>query len=320
MELFASKKFRSTVLVSLVLLCSCSNEHNFVLIESRYNKTFVDINYDDLNKKINNKDNFLLYIYSSSCLSCADFKTLINNYISNNDVLVYGYNILNKDIEDLVNYKYTPTLVLFENGNDKCHFDQENNEKMFVSSNNLKEELNKYLKLSNRCEVILENDLENIILSDCLIYFYYSKCSDCNYFYEHFLKEEIEKDYFKKIYFFDMKDYFVSIDDNYKNFTKKYGLSIVGSNLGYKNGVVPTLQLRKNNEILENVIIYNDEFETKYKENNEIESIKIVNSYYKDNPYINKEFYSSERSAKEEYHKSTLNYYIDKVKNIIAKF
>ena len=165
MELFASKKFRSTVLVSLVLLCSCSNEHNFVLIESRYNKTFVDINYDDLNKKINNKDNFLLYIYSSSCLSCADFKTLINNYISDNDVLVYGYNILNKDIEDLVNYKYTPTLVLFENGNDKCHFDQENNEKMFVSSNNLKEELNKYLKLSNRCEVILENDLENIILS-----------------------------------------------------------------------------------------------------------------------------------------------------------
>lgn len=68
------------------------------------------------------------------------------------------------------------------------------------------------------------------------------------------------------------------------------------------------------------MIIYNDEFETKYKENNEIESIKIVNSYYKDNPFLNNVFLSKDKSAKEEYHELTLNYYIDKVKNIISKF
>lgn len=320
MELFASKKFRSTILICSILLCSCFNEHNFVLIESRYNTSFVDINYDELNAKINSKEDFLLYIYSPSCLSCEDFKIIINNYISDNDILIYGYNILNKDIDNLVNYKYTPTLVLFEKGNDKYYFDQENNEKIFSSSNNLKVELDKYLKISNRCEIVSENDLEKVFQNDCLIYFYYSKCSDCSYFYEHFLKEEIEKDYFKKIYFFDMKDYFVSIDDNYKKFTKRYGLSLEGSNLGYKNGVVPTLQLRKNNEIKENVIIYNDEFEINYKENKEIESIKMINSYYKDNPFLNKVFFSKDKSAKEEYHELTLNYYIDKVKNIISKF
>ena len=61
-----------------------------------------------------------------------------------------------------------------------------------------------------------------------------------------------------------------------------------------------------------------DEFEKTIDENNELISLKIISSYYKDNKFIGKSFIKSGiDTALNVYHKETLQYYIDKFVEII---
>ena len=50
---------------------------SFMLTGCSENKELIDISYDELSEKINKKESFVLYVGSSSCSHCADFKPIL---------------------------------------------------------------------------------------------------------------------------------------------------------------------------------------------------------------------------------------------------
>lgn len=85
----------------------------------------IEINYDELADKIENKDSFVLYVGSSSCSHCANFKPILEKVINKYKLDVYYINMA-----DLSSAKYnavmkkidgegTPTTVYIEKGKTK---------------------------------------------------------------------------------------------------------------------------------------------------------------------------------------------------------
>ena len=310
------------VCFSLIVLSACNNKQNLIEISSEYLiKTYKCIDeVNTLKSKLNQKESFLLYIFSSNCLGCRIFEPVLNNYIKDNAAVIYAIDVSLVDFPTdniLVNYEYTPTISLIRDGKEYRSFNESNNSELFINSDNLKNELDKFVVVSNKVKVNNQNDLNYLIKNkDCLVYYHFPQCGDCLYFYEHFLKEELKKIKFK-IYFFDMSYYFKKENQSiYLEFTKEMGLSREGSHFGYKNGVVPTLQKYLNGMLSSNTIIFNDEFLYNYNENNEIDSLKLIDSYYIDNPFINQMFKANNKSVLEDYHEKTLTFYIEKFKNV----
>lgn len=311
-------------ITSLFSLASCNNNINEkVQIEgSAFNESYIDISNEDLKSKINNHDSFLLYVYSPSCISCQEFSTIIDNYIKLNEVVIYGINSITEPIEELdISFKMTPTLILFEKGEIIFNINPESNPETFVSSSSLKEYLSNYISISTLKILNDESELDKVIKNGGIIYFSYSKCADCNSFNNLFLNNYLKANN-TKIYVFDMTYYFDHKNDGtiYKDFADKYGLSKDGNQqFGYLQGVVPTFQFYKDNALKNAIVIFNDVFENTLDDNNEVEKIKIVSSYFTDNPFINKEFYRTEKmSAKDNYRIETLDFYIKKFELFVS--
>ena len=82
----------------------------------------VDISYDDLAKKIQNKDSFVLYVGSSECSHCAEFRPKLEKvmekyklkvyYIDMSKVTTTKYNAVMKKVDG----RGTPTTVYIKKG------------------------------------------------------------------------------------------------------------------------------------------------------------------------------------------------------------
>lgn len=323
MDLFASKK--KLFLVLTILICACNSNNDTIrdenLIELKteaFISTYIDYdNPQEIKNMISNNENVLLYIYSSSCLACEEYKPLINNFISMNEVVMYALDVKNfpsLSRDEIFSYMVTPTICLYSNGKTVTKFNPISDEKAFSSSDGLKQYLDQYSFPSYKRNIKNEEDLVKIMnFNTSYIYFSYSECSDCSYFEYHFLNEYLKLKCQQIIYNYEMSALFNN-KDLYKEFTDKYGLSYDGNNkYGYLNGVVPTFQYYENGILNDTIIVYNDQFDREYNDLNEISKITMTSSYYLDNPNIGKEYFSnSEGSAYEMYRKDTLDYFVKK--------
>lgn len=89
------------------------------------NKTYEEIDYDTFLEKIENKDNFILFIGSETCQHCALYKSKVNKIIQNYNIMIY-YIDINKFSDEqenkfktYINFSSTPTTVFIENGEEK---------------------------------------------------------------------------------------------------------------------------------------------------------------------------------------------------------
>ena len=117
------KKIKSILLIILFALTSCNNVKQFKLEEKYYNQGII-IEDDDctlLNQAIDNKESFVLVVYS--LLTCVNnFKDEIaNSYFTSKKIDYYQVdyekgkqltNVISKTI------KYTPSVLIFKKG--KC--------------------------------------------------------------------------------------------------------------------------------------------------------------------------------------------------------
>ena len=100
------------ILVALIFTCGCNSSK----------MQLQNISYDDLNNKFINKESFVLYIGSSTCTHCADFKPILEKVIDDYDLEVYYINMANvsdseyQAVKNKTNLQGTPTLLLVKNG------------------------------------------------------------------------------------------------------------------------------------------------------------------------------------------------------------
>ena len=100
-------------LILAVILCGCSSK-----------SYIINSNIDDIEKKVNNNESFILYIGSKECHNCTSFTPKLEKIVNKNKISVYyidTYNISDEDYNrlfKLVNYSGTPTLAFITEGSD----------------------------------------------------------------------------------------------------------------------------------------------------------------------------------------------------------
>lgn len=88
-------------------------------------KDLVEISYDELATKIENEESFVLYVGSSECSHCADYKPTLEKIIYENKLDVYYINLAKlsdakrKAVLDKAEAEGTPMTVYIEKGKTK---------------------------------------------------------------------------------------------------------------------------------------------------------------------------------------------------------
>lgn len=98
-------------LISFLLLTGCGRQ-------------YIKINYNELETKLNNKENFVLVIGSATCSACELYEETMKEVMSKNNIDIYFIDLdaLNDSERSKVYtkfaYTYTPTTVFIKNGED----------------------------------------------------------------------------------------------------------------------------------------------------------------------------------------------------------
>ena len=94
-------------------------------------KTYTEISYTDLNKMLDDKESFVLFIGSATCTHCASYKVTLNKVIDENNVDGVYYidvdNLSEKDTSSLqakFPFSGTPTTIFIEKGEEESTFNR----------------------------------------------------------------------------------------------------------------------------------------------------------------------------------------------------
>ena len=287
---------------------------------SEYDETYHTISLDEFKQKQANKESFLILIYNPGCTACNESKPVINNFIKENHLKMYGFNTFTGSIGPYINYEYTPTIALIHEGDVVDLIDYTNNHSNFVSSTNMTNYYKDKIEVSKLRQISSEENLDKLIQEkqESIVYFHYSLCGDCVFFDNRYFNDFM-KNTDKIIYSYEMATYFEN-DELWNGFVLKYGLSKTSeNNFGYKNGVVPMFLRYKDSKVDSSAVIYNDTFEKILAENDEVEGVKVVSSFYDDAPFINQVYYRTENeTAMNVYRDATFEFYKEKLLSFLG--
>ena len=94
----------------------------------------VLINYSELEKKVNNKDDFVLVITQEGCSHCKNYTPVIEKVSKKYNINIYDLSLTDlsdeesKKISTIANVSGTPTTVFFKNGNEESTLNRINGE------------------------------------------------------------------------------------------------------------------------------------------------------------------------------------------------
>lgn len=215
----------ATLLIVCILMTGCNNkvfklEHKYY---ENYNQEnpFLEIENEDLNKLIEDKESFAIFVYQPMCVTSSDFEQVLKDFT--NKYQINFYKISFSNIKDTIlknKIKYYPSFVIFEKGKvvDYLESDKDEDIEYYKSFNGFKIWFTKYVQIGNNTsdntnfeDNNLEtsnqdnqeiNDLENIELdivheeNKVNIYFFWGNgCPHCEEEMQFF--ESIEKEYGK---------------------------------------------------------------------------------------------------------------------------
>lgn len=93
---------------------------------SIYNKNFIELSYDEILEKVNNKDDFILCVSASECTHCKSYKPKLKKISNDYNVKIYYTDIDKFDDNDYDEFKNkfsfdggTPTTIFFKEGEEK---------------------------------------------------------------------------------------------------------------------------------------------------------------------------------------------------------
>lgn len=109
----------------------------------------VELTYDELVEKINNKDDFVMCISRTTCSHCADYKPKLKEVAEENNIDIYYIDVDKYDEEEFSNLisfdGSTPITIFIKNGDEETTSNRINGD---VSKNKIIEKLksNGYIK------------------------------------------------------------------------------------------------------------------------------------------------------------------------------
>lgn len=306
------------MLIAALVLPSCSKEKENIrpiMTYGTYIKHTVaslpELSNEELFDRLYNKNEVLLLAtyqgeYSESCACWTTFKNVICYEANYSHYQIYLFNAQAQDesLKDLKIKKVnnsTPMLYVFHGPKQLACFSYDNNRDKEIFRDTKNHELacrvGEYVQPYCFLYYVDEDSLDKIISENYMkkVFFVRSKCSDCTYTINNvvrpFMEEQYNKEYlFEPCYVFDMQPYYeiekyyVDTEPVYSNLKAKYHLTAASDEKnGYLNGVVPTAQQYRNNELVYSSVFFNDSISK-----NESDEYYISDSFYSEErlPYL----------------------------------
>ena len=194
-------------------------------LEDKYygNSEFTTIESNDLNKLMNNKESFALFIYQPACVTSSDFEQVLYDFMQSNNIKIYKIafsDIKNTKLNESI--KYYPSFAIFNKGQMVDYLDANSDDdlKYYKSKVEFKKWFTNYVLLKeaeiskqdsneetkennnkNTQESITEENTKEINLDQVTydknkvnIYFFWgSTCSHCKEEFAFF--DEIQEEY-----------------------------------------------------------------------------------------------------------------------------
>lgn len=257
-------------LVSITTLVGCNKDKKikkFVLEGQKGIETFVDIDKEGLENKISRGDDFILYIYGTTCGSCAMFTPKMISFIQNTESVIYRIDasyVVNSSL--VPGLKNTPSLVFYNEGVMQKLVDPSKNSDPFSSVEKLTKYIQKYAYLPQMKE-ISKTQLDELISNnqDFVLYIASGSCGDCAHFKKNVLTPYLKENTIDEEFYFIDVDKFLSRSENgqttqdWTDFKNQYGLSKIGNaTYGYGSGYVPTIQRYSSGVITDAMVYLND--------------------------------------------------------------
>lgn len=266
------KHFLLPLILSLGSLASCSNDSKVNITFGRIFDEALgtsssslylhtdNLSYFDLNRKISNKENFVLLVYEYKtlekgedieCTCFSSFAASLISYMEEKNAQVFA--IDPSDLENVTNMFSLDislgeqTLAIFKDGN---IFSQEKNGNENLSTY---EKVSSYLDSKVNWSSMLYINLNQLntfsIKGKTFTVGYLRKsCSDCSFLSYNFLKSYNSKKFSKEIYVVECDVIGIRYNENgeydaniWQSFKDNYGLSsLYNKNFGYDEGYVPS--------------------------------------------------------------------------------
>ena len=109
-----------------------------------------ELDLEGLEKLIEDKESFGVFVYLPGCTSCAAFSDVLNDFQKQNTITFYKTQIKYAKETDIGNkIKYAPSFVIFKEGKIVGYLDAESDEDLpfYETVENFKEWLTKYINL-----------------------------------------------------------------------------------------------------------------------------------------------------------------------------
>lgn len=291
--------FLPLTFASILPLTSCNGTSEKVDLKygQMISEKITIIDYLSLKEKIDNKENFILSVYTTGCACWSNFRKVAEEYINTNHVSIYGIDYKNfraSDGSSLDTFSLTfvsggVSVHIFKDGKKKVEI-ADSKSPILTKISALTSFLEENVILPKMFYVSLDQ-VDSLYKSSetSLIYFARSSCSDCQYLDNNFLKEYSVTN---NLYILDCETIGVREYDDEGNLTPEsatkwnqfkidYGLAKDNNEkYGYDTGYVPSLFLIKGDGIstlptfLSGSVYFNDEI------NKDDNGYYISNSYY----------------------------------------
>lgn len=143
-----NKKILLLLIFMLLIFITACQKITPITLETGDYSTYIEINSDELVEKLNNQDDFFLYISSVTCTSCAEFKPILDEVIAKNKVKIYKIEAgeFFKPDNHYICYQFTPTIVIIDNGQELIKIDAVDEAKTFESYEQFMKFYQKYIQ------------------------------------------------------------------------------------------------------------------------------------------------------------------------------
>ena len=93
--------------------------------EKKLDEKLVELNFNELEEKLNKKESFILVITQTNCSHCAEYKPVLKQVLADYNITAYEIDETklseedNNKLKEIANVSGTPTTIFIENGEEQ---------------------------------------------------------------------------------------------------------------------------------------------------------------------------------------------------------
>ncbi len=144
----------SALLITIIsILLTKKVEKPFYMEDSYYGaNNIIEIKIDKLNKLIDKKESFAVFIYQPMCITSSNFESVLSEFLKDKQISIYKIAFSNiKDTDLGKSIKYYPSFVIYNKGKmvDFLEADKDEDVRYYSSKDGFESWFTKYVKLKN---------------------------------------------------------------------------------------------------------------------------------------------------------------------------